>query len=570
MTTTVYDIKLRYLLQDKATGGIKKMTRSSDRLAGSFDRSTRSSNRLGFSFGRLAALGSGYLGLRQAKSALVDFNSEMEQARTTTAGLLFMAEGGEFNERLKEANGLVAELNQRAKASTATTAEMVGFLSDTVLPLKEAGLHTNRLAKFTANAVVAAKAFGDEQTAAFDIQQALAQGVSIRDRFTRKLLGSIKMTRKEFNKLEKRARLRVLEKALSSPAIRELAKRQEQTFAGVTSTLIDNLQIAFGKAGLPLVKRISDEVKKWNEWIEKNPKKIEAFTTKLGNSLVTAFNVLRDIGAFLAQHKDLLLTMAKALLVVKATKTLAGPLLGGVGKLAGPGLARTLGKITIAAEVAYITGKFIEQKLEKAKVTEEAAGARQKVLQARIDAFREAQARGDRETSARFARSVILAAEREGILREGRIQRGGAIGGAGAARFRQEAGAGEKAFLALTGNIASTQLRLEMELAAANTKALTEALNSYNGSIAQQADLLNRFSAAQDIINRAVGRGIAESVVGAVEDRIRTKKPPKVNVTIQRIEVQSDDPDRFVFGMVSAFSDAVKNPSSALDTFREG
>ncbi len=44
----------------------------------------------------------------------------------------------------------------------------------------------------------------------------------------------------------------------------------------------------------------------------------------------------------------------------------------------------------------------------------------------------------------------------------------------------------------------------------------------------------------------------------------------KVNVTIQRIEVQSDDPDRFAFGMVEAFRDAAKNPSSALAALREG
>jgi hypothetical protein len=51
---------------------------------------------------------------------------------------------------------------------------------------------------------------------------------------------------------------------------------------------------------------------------------------------------------------------------------------------------------------------------------------------------------------------------------------------------------------------------------------------------------------------------------GAMADK------PKVNVTIHRIEVQSDDPDRFAFGMLSAFRDAAKNPSSALSALREG
>jgi hypothetical protein len=49
-----------------------------------------------------------------------------------------------------------------------------------------------------------------------------------------------------------------------------------------------------------------------------------------------------------------------------------------------------------------------------------------------------------------------------------------------------------------------------------------------------------------------------------------TADKPKVNVTIQRIEVQSDDPDRMAFGLVSAFRDAAKNPSAAISAMREG
>ena len=45
---------------------------------------------------------------------------------------------------------------------------------------------------------------------------------------------------------------------------------------------------------------------------------------------------------------------------------------------------------------------------------------------------------------------------------------------------------------------------------------------------------------------------------------------PKVSVTINRIEVESNDPDRFVFGMVEAFRDYRKNPGSALSSAIEG
>lgn len=45
---------------------------------------------------------------------------------------------------------------------------------------------------------------------------------------------------------------------------------------------------------------------------------------------------------------------------------------------------------------------------------------------------------------------------------------------------------------------------------------------------------------------------------------------PKVNINIQRIEVQSDDPDRMAFGLIESFRDAAKNPSSAVASLREG
>lgn len=54
------------------------------------------------------------------------------------------------------------------------------------------------------------------------------------------------------------------------------------------------------------------------------------------------------------------------------------------------------------------------------------------------------------------------------------------------------------------------------------------------------------------------------------EGKHKMADKPKVNVTIQRIEVQSDDPDRMAFGLIESFRDAAKNPSSALSSLREG
>lgn len=69
----------------------------------------------------------------------------------------------------------------------------------------------------------------------------------------------------------------------------------------------------------------------------------------------------------------------------------------------------------------------------------------------------------------------------------------------------------------------------------------------------------------------------AAAFAGAVDpEQLRMVKAgkssakPKVNVTIQHFEVQSDDPDRFAFGFVEALRDVAKNPSGALGALREG
>lgn len=68
---------------------------------------------------------------------------------------------------------------------------------------------------------------------------------------------------------------------------------------------------------------------------------------------------------------------------------------------------------------------------------------------------------------------------------------------------------------------------------------------------------------------------ILHLILGATEDptgkkSMKMSQKPNVNITISRIEVQSEDPDRYAFGLVEAFRDAVKNPSQAVRTIREG
>lgn len=59
-----------------------------------------------------------------------------------------------------------------------------------------------------------------------------------------------------------------------------------------------------------------------------------------------------------------------------------------------------------------------------------------------------------------------------------------------------------------------------------------------------------------------------KAAADAEKSNAATKKGGNMNVTINRIQVESNDPDRFVYGMREAFVDAVRNPSQAKPAIR--
>lgn len=318
---TIYRIINQYEVQDRTTKKVRSMERSMTKASASGLGLKRILLGLGGMFAARAAFGLG-------KRALIDYNSQLEQAKIQTATILRVGFGGSMQKNLGRANDLVGELQKRAAKSTATTEEMVFFMSNIAGPVTKAGLAMKDLGRFTASAVVAAKVFGEERTAGFDVKQALTAGVTIKDRFANQLLQIEGIERTAFNKLKVNARLRVLQRALDSKAIQGAAEAQAGSFAGVTSTLKDNMQIALGKIGIPLMKRLTAEAKKAVKWISsaEGMMKIKDLSDKIGKSLVTGFGAMKSTLTFFVDHHSKLMTLAKIALLLKA-----GSMIGGLG-----------------------------------------------------------------------------------------------------------------------------------------------------------------------------------------------------------------------------------------------
>lgn len=559
MSTTTYDVLLRYRMQDQAGRGVEKLGRQAE-------AATKSFNGMSLGLGKIAAVAAGAFSVRAATQAFIGYNDQIDQAKITIAGLLQGFQGGTFNDQMRSATSLVDELQQKAKTSTSTTEELVGFLSDTISPLSAAGMKASEMAEFTAQAMVAAKALRAEGTAALDIQQALNSQVGIRDKFAKQILEMQGWEIDNFNKLNRAERLRVLQTALRADAIKEMAKAQENTFGGVFSTLKDNLQILLAKVGMPLFKAITAEIKKWNEWIERNQVTIENWVTEFGQTVKTGFEYAKSVVGWIVEHKDLLMALAKAWLVSKAVSGLGGPVIEAMG------IFKSLkdGSITAAGKLDLFST---------------AVGAAVFALQSFIDHMEKRQEENiQKEVDFNSMRNLLYRAASgdAGAARSLLNSKSGTLAGMGLTdaegnfKGKKDFGSGSFAAGALYDAIAKNMDFAGIDTTgdvmgeAARMQAALEKAMEVN-RIAEEAIRRRDFYQVQIPAFAAAAKGLFEEhVLGKREDELNAGNKTNVKLTINRIEAKSDDPDRFVFALETALEDMARNPSQAADTLRRG
>lgn len=349
--TQTYRVETIYDITDKTSSKLGEIEKSARAAAAS----TASLKQMVMGLG---VVNLGAMAFGKAKSLLIDYNSSLEQSKTVIAGMLTLYTGASIDRTWDRASVSVARFQQMAAKSSLTTKELVETAQGLTRPLIQVGVNMADIEKITFGVANAAKAFGmSGSVVAMDVEQALRGGVTERDRFIKSMLAQkgIELTGEQFNKKGQQERIDILKKALTSPAISAMADKQSQTMSGVLSTLEDNIQIALGKVGLPLFKAITEEVKSWNVWIDKNSGKLEEIGKSVGQGIMTAFRTIKEIGQavypilkelmgvivsamqFAAQHKDVLIGLAKAMLVYKIGQTAGNIGMGAINDVRGFG-----------------------------------------------------------------------------------------------------------------------------------------------------------------------------------------------------------------------------------------
>jgi hypothetical protein len=645
MNSTIYDVKLRYTMDNRAGNSVRGLTKDVNGLG---DASGKVTGLLGkLATGVIAAFGA-----REAGKALVGFNSTVEDTKLQIAGMLAITKKTDLSDQVGKADKLYANLSARAAKLPGTTAEYTQMLGMLTQPLTDAGANLKQLEDLTVNSTVAAKSLGVEwEAAARDIDQALQGQFHSVDRFTGKVLGSVgykgEEGRQKYNALDANQRMQVLNDALMQKQWAQLAEAQGKTFSGQLSTLTDNAEKFMGKVGAKLFALLKQQIGGWNEWYDKNSAKVDALASRFAEGLADGFGVVKTAVGFIVDHAELLLTIGKVWAAVRIGGMLGGGIAGGAGGAGGK----------IASLIAW--GSGIKDKFdEEGKYQYTPAGAgRQNVTAGNIggalpmlgQSLAAGYAIGSvineqtgassqiADSLAHLTGRVDATTDRFDQLQRSSKQlddamshrRGAGAGGFSGTVFNSNllgmvdkykadinahddflrtvnakgigSDEGRAAFAAYQArgvngkDIASERAALP-RLLETQTQVMSSALGGYLAGInklnATQIKSLDVQQAQEQIMQymasqndaRALFQGLGGEASAAYSkmqqatvDYIlagnmsgKLAQKPNVNITIQRIEVQSDDPDRYAFGLVEAFRDAVKNPSAAERAIREG
>jgi hypothetical protein len=599
--STVYDIRIDYKLDDRASKGLKDISKEAQNTG----------KHLTGLKTLVAGVAGGFLVGAGAK-ALIGFNANLDQMRIQLGGIISMNMAMPFDKASDAAAELFDRFQEAAKKSPAMTKDYIEMANGIASAASQAGLSLNQLHDLTVGGVTASTVFGTRgDVAALDISQMLQGVVGLKDRMARSLLASQGITdHKEFNKMDSAKRAGIVMKSLNDPRLKKAADEFGDSFSGQFSTLQDQIQITLGKVGLPLFKQITAELKSWNDWIERNPEAINKMVKDLGSGLVDGFHFLKEVVQMIVSHKDTLLMIGKIWAVNKGMGV-AGDLFAAGGKggasllnmFTGPagklgatftalnapaeslgaglkgaasgfvGIIGAVGQLAGALGLVYIAAQAFASWVDEKQtddINKRAALAGQRnfahrfmaadgKVQSAADAYRLADNglkwnQRDTMIDAQEKRkkemfSVLMSAQETGLIG---FDNGNPVSNIDGSAGWERA----KANLISMGSDAKEAGETLMATAKAFELA-THGDTMYSREDWIRLDPVARAQAADE-----------ERKKREADEMAKLGKGMNLNVKIDRIEVTSDDPDRFVYGVVNAFEDAVQNPTQAAGTIR--
>lgn len=604
-TSTVYDVRVKYHLDDKASTGVNQIANRTDRAA----KSAMSLKTA------LAAVG-GVALLKGAKSAFLDFNSEIDQMKIGLTAVMQMQLKMPFEKARIEADKLFKVFQELAKKSPATTKDFMEMGNAIAPVVAMMGGGPDKIAKLAQGGVLAGQAFGERaDIVALDIKQMLAGTVNSKDRIAQQLIASRGIKQDDFNAMDGAKRASLTESMLQDPALLKAADQMGASFKGQVSTFKDQLQMALGKVGRPLMESLTAEVKKWNTWIEQHPATIAKISKDLSGMLTGAFTFIKDTATFLADNKETIMAIGKVFLIFKgtqmATAALSGVVKGindfastlkngaaqmgaGIGAAGSGGLLGTIGKfgsgllavlpgLTAFTAALFGAGRWIMDNVmnknsntldaKKGQKVEDLNNALFDIKEktSRLSVLNSGQRTAEQEEErANLIKQLSDPAIIGPVLRQLDKVSGGKFAAMDPSEFEKR---GIIDFNRRNQYGVNTATNSPNEFAA---KQLTGA--HFDQLTKSQIDMLHEANKTLLVLHENMSIFERRAIFASAFDaKYQPEGPkdlgwnsgaskPEVNVTIHKVEVASEDPDRFVFGMVDMAQNAIKHATQSQHT----
>ncbi len=304
MSDITYSVNVEYLTSgnltgassaggglDKLTSGFKSLQNAASGLNGILDgvlggmASIASSAALGIG---AAVVGGFSLAVKES----IKFNSEMENAQTGIATMANAAAGlngfldpkEAFGNQYRLAGDVLKQMRKDAMELPGSFSDLQHIMTDLEGPGANLGMGTAGVEKMAASAMSAAAAMNiPMKQVGMQIGEMLSGSARVTNRTFRGL--NTGYAAKDFNKLSAKERLHVTQDSLTKmEAGRSSA---QQNWSTVSSNFVDNLKMAVGVVGGPLVGRVKEVMNAFNN---SDKGGLRGIGQRIGDGLVTAFD----------------------------------------------------------------------------------------------------------------------------------------------------------------------------------------------------------------------------------------------------------------------------------------
>lgn len=302
MANEAVRVEARYVLEDRATKGMKSMEGEAAKLERRFQGSQNMLTRMAqaaMAFGGMSVAG-------QFTKSIVGANASLETAQTSMAGLLFNSRQmgytvgpiNNMNDALAASVKYYSDLEKHAASAVGTTEDYAKAFAALQLPVLQAGGSMEQLVEMTKLMVPTAQMLGQPmEIASMSVKQALMGMVDARDMLTNQL----GFTSETMNKMAKEGK--ALDAIMGALRRNEpLSKEFGNTFEAKVASVEDTWLRLKRELGRPLFENLKTEMDRLLDWSEKNQEQIKKWAKETGTALKDGFQAVVEASKYIKDH----------------------------------------------------------------------------------------------------------------------------------------------------------------------------------------------------------------------------------------------------------------------------